>query len=326
MGCSNDHFIHRGRRDGQLHVVSRIRRNLSRRWVHRVRYPGEDFPNIVIATNDQIPARGVEPPRVERFLTLYDGRTFEQIWRTKLSEVNGTETHYHCTGRPILSTTIDNKWIVTAGTENPLILDSATGQARNIDGADTASAAGNYVATTTFDGISDYKPLSVLIPDTLATVRTQHRDDALVEWGIIDRGRNSAIDDRRVLISANRNFGVLDIPTGSVIRSEVRHEPSGTAFAPDVNTLYTPEERGLTAIDLDTLQTVWHIDVDGDGGVCGGVGDRVVVSVNRQLALLDATTGRQIQYVTTPDSCGTWRGNFLYVEEGSETLIYQVFQ
>lgn len=126
---------------------------------------------------------------------------------------------------------------------------------------------------------------------------------------------------------AHGNYGcaVAQTPAGDAYVANVGNDIVGTQDAPDGNQLWRQNgaanvnfldsggpvviepatvggSTGLSAISPTTGRTVWR---NADGDFCGATSGKVFVSVNDQLAVLDATTGKQLSYDPSQSQCPT---------------------
>lgn len=287
---------------------------------------GIEFPNIAILTNTEFPQRGVESGRVEYYVTLYNGKTFDEIWRTKVYEHEGDDTYYSCASGALITRTDDTNWMAIKGPENAtVILDTRTGTTRMLNGQ-WAAAAGNYLVSESIEGTSG---ITVLDPATLQPVHNEPEggttsSNSWVLSGYLDGGGRT-LDGRRVL-KTDPTIGILDIATGNVVNGpdlSFGTSTSSWAYSPESEILYLAPGVGMTALDVKTMQPKWQ--VDNVESICGASDSQVVVEAKSQIALLDSKDGKQVKYVSNPSNCGAVIGKYMYVDADTTTDIYQVF-
>ncbi len=291
-------------------------------------------------SNVEQPPAGIQPGKVEYFVSVYDGEGMQQIWKKKVFEEEGDSSYVSCNdGEPPMSVTSDGKWIVLpARNGSSFILDAESGDSRTVESR--AAAAGNYLVATQ----DWYEEITTLDPATLAPLyhsssTTESSSPKVTD--ILDDffdGSGRTIDGRRVLSRDGNN--VLDLANGTVSTGPIFHGSLSSQIPvvtePASNRVYintfTPNSEdyspgfGATAYDLSSNEALWmqpHIE-----DICGASPDSVLVRAGSQLAVLSAENGDQISYTAALSSCDPVFGEFMYVSEDDQGTIgiYRVLE
>ncbi|MFC7961332.1 hypothetical protein [Rhodococcoides kroppenstedtii] len=293
---------------------------------------GDDVPNILVYSRNTIAPQGVVDERSEYFVTLYNGRSFTQIWRQKLYETSGFD-QTSCGLKPSWNITEDTRWAVINGMSMTrpgegamYIVDTASGSSKVIEQA-SAAAAGNFIITESYTN-----DISVLDPSTLAPIRTAaYTNGGSTDYSnlgsIVGNGINTAFDATRVVMTSTTTFSVLDVRTGAVSSSAIDHDGNSYRYAIDApsNSAYVTTDDGIAALDLATMQQKWSAPAR-FSSFCGASRDQVLVTTQRQDALLSAKDGSQITYSDELNQCGAIFGDYMVLSTFTDgTSVYQAF-
>jgi len=298
------------------------------------------FPRVAMLSNVQKPPTGIQPGKVEYFVSVYDGEDMRQVWKKKVFEEEGDSSYVSCNdGELPMSVTEDGKWIVVP-TSNGLsfILDAETGGNRTVESR--AAAAGNYLVATQ----DWYEQITTLDPATLAPL---HHSSSTTESSspkvtdILDDffdGSGRTIDGRRVLSRDGNNL--LDLANGTASTGPIFHGSLSSRIPVVTESIsnrvyintFTPNSEdyspgfGATAYDLSSNEALWmqpHIE-----DICGASPDSVLVRAGSQLAVLSAENGEQISHTAALSSCDPVFGEFMYVSDDNQGSIgiYRVLE
>lgn len=294
-----------------------------------------DFPQLAALSSKETPAQGVDPGKVEYYVTLYDGKSLRQVWRTKVYEKPGHDSTIDCINEDPMTATLDTKWLVVGDKNNntSYIIDATTGAVRAVP--NSAYTVGNYLVTK-----DNGSTVATLDPSTLAVLFTGNSQETS-PTGMAARSIGS-LTDKQWMIDSKRGMTdggekIIDITTGATspgpIPKDAPFLTSQDSIFPNAasNSLYIqgPFSRGMTAYDLTTMQIRWtQKEVS---SICG-ISDSEVAVRSYQLAILAAADGKQKAFSATPDSCYPIFGKYMYMPTGhtftagpTGTNIYQIF-
>ncbi|MGD9529289.1 PQQ-binding-like beta-propeller repeat protein [Pseudonocardia sp.] len=273
---------------------------------------------LLTLTIDATPAAGITPATNKAHLYATDARTGAALWDTVLPGSDGNATAY-CAAKEYLSslrTTSDGRWIVgTYPQEHATVIDSSTGQAKEIAGV--IGVTGGALFASTYDG----DEITFLDPATGAVTGTTD-DPTLV------RNRRTVAIPGTTRVLASDSLGrltALELPSARSAWKVQIPPASSTTFnhADEVNGLVdifmfdggAPRATNGTVYAIDRVgRVVWRQPVS---AVCGVMAGKVIVTVNFQLAILDGSSGEQLSYKSDVATCPQLLGNG-YVLDGGE--------
>jgi hypothetical protein len=283
------------------------------------------------------PAEGVNPELATISMTKWDPKTLKKVWETQLAteEQTTSRTPICSSGdaEPAIEVSTDGKWATVANIahvgKDSYIVATSTGKPRTVSYS-PAPVGPNIGA---FDGLCAscvdlirLKSLRIVDPEDDATIATINGRAASGEppteldmvVDSVNWPRKAAVFDRGLKLAVNSGGqpAVLDLSGLKVVRRYQldNHDLyAGLTVAERDNRLYAETNSmvptsSLTGFDLSSGAKVWtqsHVD-----NLCAAGNGQVAVEANGQIALLDASSGKQIDHTTSLTTCGDVFGNY----------------
>jgi hypothetical protein len=260
----------------------------------------------------QQPARGLEKARIAAALRAIDAPTMQVLWTTQIVEGTTDEV----SGCNPAGWGVREAYVIRDGDYlllSEMVVELATGKAKRI--ANATSGIGDWIAVDTGED------LRLVNPDSGASAGT------LRNWQHFFHEEASSFG-AGLFISSDRSTSGLAgyaLPSGN-IAWQSSYNPTSRYIHYDRKTnVFVFSDRAYNADEVLAVsaadgRTLWGpIDTS---GVCGVDDGRVVVSVNGQLAVLDAATGTQLSFDSTTSKCPTVLPGLLVREGGSGLTVH----
>ena len=240
------------------------------------------------------PAQGINHATISLALRAIDARTMTILWTTPIVQDMVDEWGLCTDGIQEVSIskilpTLDGSYALMTYPNVTLAVDLSNGQAKPV--ADAVAVVGNWIVTQK----NDNGAVALVDPRTGTVAGTV--TPSFVHSHHADTGRVLAVTDSEV--------AAFDLPSGtSTWKASLRlNSPYLTYEAQAGVFLFSEHSYGaksIVALSPQDGHTLWG-PVSAE--LCGATSGKLVVSANNQLAVLDASTGKQLSYDATTSQC-----------------------
>jgi hypothetical protein len=274
---------------------------------------------LLTIQSETTPAQGINPAHTARSLIASDAATLNRLWSVPIDP--GSIGDDYCTVNQMDNSsvdlsnttwfTIDGNWVLLRSLTPSLVINLNTGAPRKMPEA--TDVAGRYILAapvgfgeTYADKVSVINPVDGSVVGA-ATGKSAGGDALMYGAGggnVTQIGVNSF-----ATTYADQTSSIVTqtyvLPSLTPIWSakwQVASPPLPVTLEPVTGTLIVADIPGVTALSAASGAKRWTANVD---GICGVASGKVLVLANNQLAVLDASSGRQLSFDAQISQCPT---------------------